>query len=186
MPAKGCKQTEETKQKLREINLGRKHTNETRQKMHKPHKSHIVSGETKNKIGAAHRGIPNKPFTAETIEKLRKTHTGKKHTEESKRKMSEGLIGHKPTRWNGGRWLDGKGYVYILNPDHPNCTKQGYIREHRLIMENKMGRLLSKTEIVHHINGNILDNDINNLRLFSSVGEHVKYHKSKLNSIKGE
>ena len=30
-----------------------------------------------------------------------------------------------------------KGYVYIYAPDHPNTTKQGYVSEHRLVMEKK-------------------------------------------------
>lgn len=47
------------------------------------------------------------------------------------------------------------------------------VREHRWIIENKMGRKLEKWEHVHHINGNGLDNRIENLQLLSNL-DHQK------------
>lgn len=41
-------------------------------------------------------------------------------------------------------------YLYALVPDHPNATKNGYVLMHRVIMENHLGRLLGKDEVVHH------------------------------------
>jgi len=47
--------------------------------------------------------------------------------------------------------------------------------EHRYIMQQHIGRELTKTEVVHHIDGNKHNNDIENLELNNSK-EHLKYH----------
>ena len=58
----------------------------------------------------------------------------------------------------------------------------GYVRlnkytlKHRSVMEIHLGRSLTKEEVVHHIDFNKLNNEIDNLHLFSSRGEHIKYH----------
>ena len=40
-------------------------------------------------------------------------------------------------------------------------------------MEQFLGRYLDKNEVVHHINGNVKDNRIENLELFNNNGEHI-------------
>ena len=102
---------------------------------------------------------------------------GKKHTEETRVKMSLVKIGKNNSRWNGGKTKDGNGYILVKNYDHPNCNTRGYIREHRIVMEKKLGRYLTKEEIIHHKNGVVDDNRIENLKLFANDIEHKKYHK---------
>ena len=49
------------------------------------------------------------------------------------------------------------------------------IDEHRIIMQEYLGRKLNSNEIVHHINGNKSDNRIENLQVMSR-SEHAKLH----------
>lgn len=68
------------------------------------------------------------------------------------------------------------GYFYLYKPDHPNAIKQGrYIAEHRYILEQKIGRLLMKNEIAHHLNGNKGDNRPENLEVLT-ISEHNRIH----------
>lgn len=73
------------------------------------------------------------------------------------------------------RIIKGK-YVLVRAPkNYPNKVGRIYAYEHRLLMEQKIGRFLNFNENVHHINHNSLDNRIENLRLISSY-DHGKYH----------
>ena len=69
----------------------------------------------------------------------------------------------------------GKAYKLIFKPEHPFATMKGYVREHRLVMEESLGRFLEKDEMVHHINGDTLDNKVDNLQVMSGA-EHRRFH----------
>ena len=76
--------------------------------------------------------------------------------------------------WNGGTLIDKDGYVLVLVPNHPFGNSGGYVRQHRLVMEDKLKRWLLPTEVVHHKDGNKKNNSIENLELFSKNSEHLK------------
>lgn len=92
-------------------------------------------------------------------------------TEEHKRKIRETLKGEyrgeKNSRWNGGRIKNSNGYIFIVKREHPLSSKHGYVLEHRLVMEKKLGRYLTPEETIHHINGIRDDNREENLCLIN-------------------
>lgn len=78
--------------------------------------------------------------------------------------------------WRGGRVRNGRdGYWHLYRPDHPNATKEGYVAEHRLVMEGHLGRYLTRDEVVHHISQDIDDNRIANLQVMTHA-EHTILH----------
>ncbi len=72
--------------------------------------------------------------------------------------------GAKSPNWKGGRIVKAKGYIEILTPGHPN-NANGYVREHRLVMEKHLGRYLESYEQIHHKNGIKDDNRLENLEI---------------------
>ncbi len=81
--------------------------------------------------------------------------------------------GEKHYAWKG-RLIDKDGYVLIHTKGHPNARKHTpYIFEHRLVMEEFLGRFLAPNEVVHHINGLKDDNRIENLQLFENNAAHL-------------
>jgi len=126
---------------------------------------------------------------------------GQKRTIETRNRISKALkaIGHKPTvgpktrrkgeehpNWKGGI-IYNNGYKLIKCYDvtHPNLYPGGYVYEHRHVMEQHIGRYLEKSEKVHHIDGDITNNDISNLVLCESNSEHFKrFHiKEAMNAL---
>lgn len=52
-----------------------------------------------------------------------------------------------------------------------------FIKEHRYVMAKHLDRCLTRKEVVHHIDRDKLNNKIENLMLFASNSEHIKFHK---------
>jgi hypothetical protein len=71
-----------------------------------------------------------------------------------------------------------RGYIYQLAPDHPRRSKHGYVAQHRLVMEKKIGRYLLASEHVHHKNHVRHDNRPDNLELLDGK-EHNRRHALK-------
>ena len=83
--------------------------------------------------------------------------------------------------WNGGVYHHSGGYIYIKKPNHPHAPVNGYVAEHRLVMEKHIGRYLKPKEIVHHKDGNKKNNTINNLQLLTR-GQHLRGYKDGYNA----
>jgi hypothetical protein len=91
----------------------------------------------------------------------------------------------KKNSYNGGkaRWGENHKYAYTANgyimtkvPKHPLANGRGYVYIHRIVMEKHLGRVLLKEEVVHHKDGNKMNNKIGNLVLFRTTAEHTKHH----------
>lgn len=48
--------------------------------------------------------------------------------------------------------------------------------EHRRVVEEFIGRKLTKEEVVHHLDFNKQNNSINNLMLFANQKDHASFH----------
>ena len=80
------------------------------------------------------------------------------------------------TRINGG-------YVHVRVPhDSPfiSMASRGelYIAQHRLVMAEHLGRVLTRHEFVHHIDGDKANNAIENLKIMSN-SEHASMHSKR-------
>lgn len=114
----------------------------------------------------------------EVIEIIRKTHKGKVLSKETKEKISESHKGLNRTnnKWNAHVKNREDGYIQVYKPEHPHANKDGYVMEHRLVMEEVLGRYIKENEVIHHINRNRKDNRPENLMIFSSISDHMRYH----------
>jgi len=157
MPKIGYKQSSEHRAKVSAALLGKSKSAEHRVSIGVAQIGHVVSAETREKISAANRG--------------------RKLTPEHRAKLmgNKNCLGHQ-NGWRGGRTISG-GYVQLRHLDHPLVDCNGYVREHRLVMEASLGRLLLPTEVVHHGPGGKSDNRIGNLTLFETNAAHIRWHR---------
>lgn len=75
------------------------------------------------------------------------------------------------------------GYIREYNPFHPYGSRRGLVMQHRLVVERKIGRILSRSEVVHHLDGDRTNNHPDNLELMENQSHHIKHeHKEKRNA----
>jgi hypothetical protein len=87
-----------------------------------------------------------------------------------------GSVGENHGRWTGGRTIR-NGYWIVYMPDHRRVMRGGRVYEHIIVAEKKYGRPIKRTEHIHHIDGNRLNNSLENL-LVCSIKEHGLIHAS--------
>lgn len=70
------------------------------------------------------------------------------------------------------------GYEYFIDKAHPLASSIGRVYFHRHVASVKLGRWLIGTEHVHHIDGNKLNNGVDNLVVLSS-NTHASTHRPR-------
>jgi len=88
-------------------------------------------------------------------------------TAHERAKEANKVCGKRGHRWKGGRRRNQDGYIIIYNPDWRTNGRRKYQFEHRLVMEQSVGRMLESDELVHHVNGIKDDNRPENLTILS-------------------
>lgn len=103
-------------------------------------------------------------------------------TEKSMKSYAVSMGGENNPAWKGGVTIfkkkgNYKNVRYVRCPKDylAMARKDGYVMEHRLIMAQQVGRVVLRTEAVHHINHNPTDNRIENLMLFQNNRDHKLY-----------
>ncbi len=85
---------------------------------------------------------------------------------------SSGRFGELNSNWGGGIISDGHGYILEYIPETHTHRKQ-----HHLVWEREMDDLIRWGEVIHHIDFDKTNNQINNLMKFSSQKEHMLFHQ---------
>jgi hypothetical protein len=86
-------------------------------------------------------------------------------------------VGSNHPNWKGGRFIEYRGYVMIYKPEHPFCKNNGQVYEHRLVIEQHLGRYLKPEEEGHHL-GVKDDNRPHRLMGFISHSAHKRFEKN--------
>lgn len=91
------------------------------------------------------------------------------------KQVLQALGSKKRIPWNAGKgagWTDKRGYRWVYVTRNGKRTA---MREHRLVMEQHMGRPLEPWELVHHKDQNPGNNNIDNLEL-TTWPDHTQSH----------
>ena len=81
--------------------------------------------------------------------------------------------GEKSVNWKGGKTLDSDGYPMTLIPSHPRARQNGYVLDHILEAEKRLGAPIPDGAVVHHL-GHKGDKD--NIAIVGSQAEHMAEH----------
>lgn len=79
-------------------------------------------------------------------------------------------------------YINQNGYKEIWVGRSRTGSSTGYVKEHRLLLEARRGKLLKDSEVVHHVDGDKTNNSTKNLYVCANHREHRQVH-SKLERV---
>ncbi len=96
-------------------------------------------------------------------------------------KAVDEIKGSEHYRWNDKKMISSTGYAKIrVGKAHTLACPNGYCYEHLLVWVAAGNPRPSKGQVIHHVNGNKLDNSIQNLEIISR-SSHNQHH----NEVRG-
>lgn len=167
-------------------NMGKSPSPETRKKISESLKGHvsnrkgktgIYSEETLKKMSESHKGMPS---WNKGTKGILKPNSGSFKKGEHRSQETEFKKGQRPspktefkkgmTPHNKANGSINKGYRYKYDPTGKQRLNS------RIVAEKNLGRKLKSNEIIHHIDGNSLNDSVTNLCLCQSQKEHLGLH----------
>lgn len=124
-------------------------------------------------------------ITKETLKKKKTNYCRKCYSKSTQKGIKRPQFSENNSkRWKGGEYISSDGYIMVkITDNYIDSGRQLYKRKHILIYEKYLGRELITQkggggEQIHHIDGNKVNNSIDNLILCSDVKEHRLIHDS--------
>ena len=204
MPKKGYKQTEKHRKKISKAKIGDKYTQTTKDKMSK-----AKIGDKNPMFGKDRKGKKNGMFGKKQTQKAKnlmsKNHNhkpdcqcnfckakrgentgenhpmyGKHYTQKTINRMCDAKSGVKNPMWRSSEYKGTNGYWIIWVNGIKYCRA-------RYVAMKCLGRKLVDGELIHHLGvhypmhsiENVGDDSPENLYVFSTKGEHTKWHRLK-------
>jgi hypothetical protein len=101
-----------------------------------------------------------------------------RNTAETREKKDSWNKGKKLSPKNlGSSYINTNGYREVWIGEHTLPGRVGgYYKEHRILKELEIGRELSDREIIHHVDGDKINNKLENLFVCNGQFEHRKLH----------
>lgn len=113
-------------------------------------------------------------------------HNARRLSAKARAGMAKKRKGSESHSWKGGRRVTTNGYIEIHMPKHHRARGNGYVFEHIVVAEEKIGRTLDAGECVHHVDDDKTNNSPENIIVIeraSHSAQHARLRSKKTKLI---